>query len=602
MSVIRIRNIAILLFILCLLVVPVWGLSLNFQDASDAAQTITLTNNGGGRSSYTTWQDGGADNRYMVSYAFTACGGYPEAYILNPTPYMMTYSAATLLYISGDYNGNDMNPGQIEPPRRRPGIKVRFYDVNGAEQGTYLWVWDSGSSAGSRHERYEVKVLGGTAILYRDGVEVTRQSSPMSVNPHYIGWSALAGGFSSYDCYGTGNVYLDNMIWAESDYHIIGTIPSNWSVQRDLLNQAATGVYAFNPNTNLWVVKNSQYIYLDADKGTSDSESLYIKNLATGAVVNTTLQSDYRNIVTMPISNFLNMATIADGQYSIGFANSAKLEYFWVMSNGASISYDKATYNLDDTAILSYTISPSYYQTSTYDYSYKLVDIYGATKGSGLIDQSGTVNVVLSDATYDPGVLYAEIIATKKSDHTESIMAFNAATLQEYMIFQGYVLDAETTAPISLANISVTQAALYSNVLSGVNGNYTTTGTFLTGGALTINATKSGYKRYNYTFTPRLSKRININITLQSLNTTSVGLAVNGVAREALYGRPIENVSVSATNATTGENYYAKTNIAGYYVIDERVSAFLNPNRIYAVTGTKVGYTSPIYQKQMIAI
>ena len=218
---------------------------------------------------------------------------------------------------------------------------------------------------------------------------------------------------------------------AEADHHVIGSIPTNYSVQRDFLNPAATGVYAIDiGHASTWDLVNSNTFYIDADTDSTDAvttENLQITNMATGTIVNTTAIDSTipKHQVAYDLTQFFSNPNVLDGEYSVAFNGSAVQEYLWVISNGADVTWDKTTYTVGDTANLNYTITGGYWLPSTYSYSYKIVDAYGTQKATGTLStQTGTFSVPLTTGTYIPGAYYAEIIATQTSDSSQHTMAY----------------------------------------------------------------------------------------------------------------------------------------------------------------------------------
>ena len=535
-----------------------------------------------------------SDVNLYVTYPAESGGGWNGIQLTNPMG-CVTYKFLT----DHDWDGYMIIPENqnyqtiyfaMDFQNPNPTQTMTIYLYNSA--GTVI---TSFTTTMVNYNRIEMKVIGNKVYWYIGGGLVST-SGVITEYPTYI---------KVYCAPGFALAMIDNIVYGGTDHYCIGALPENWSIQRDLLNPIATGVYAYNPNTQLWVLKNSYDFYVDADKEYLNAEPLQITHYSTGTVVNTTILTAVKNQVKYSVNDFLSQSTslgpsLPDGMYSVHFANSTNQEFIWVISNGASISFDQPHYNLGDLGVVSYSISPLYY-TADYDYTYKIIDIYGTEKASDIITQEGTFNVLFSDTTYEAGVYYVQIIATKKSDNSVSIMSYGATTVQDYMIFQGLVMDAVTALPISGANVSMVQETLYSNSITPAAGNYTTSGTFLTGGALTANVTKSGYQRYNYTFIPRNTKRIDLNFTLMPVSRSGSGLTLDGVVRDELYGRPIVSVNITAANNTWSESHISlPTNIAGYYRIDESMGSFLAPNRVYEVKGNKERYSSSIYYKKMI--
>jgi hypothetical protein len=460
--------------------------------------------------------------------------------------------------------------------------EIRLYDSSGA-------IISSPSGQGDG-QRFELKIIGGTPMCYADGV-LKSTAAVISVNPSYIAITDFIN-TQSYD----------NIVIGEDDHHIVGALPSNWTIIRDFISSASNGIYAGQNTTSLvpWVLKNSNYFYIDADTDSLDSttsETFQISYVATGTVVNsTTINSTVpRHQVRYYLSQWLDTSTVPDGQYAACFEGSSVCGYFWILSNGGQIVFDKSSYNLGDSGTMTWYLSTGYIDVSTYDYTYKLVDVYGNILASGVTavsntDTTGTATITFDDATYDPGVVYAEMIATGKTDDVEHMLGYSAITLVDYVQFNGYVNNAENSTVISGANINMTQGSRVASVTSGSTGNYTASGNFLTGTAILVNATAADFRQYLYTFTPSAAKTISLNISLVPSSPITSGSGIGGVAREKVYGRPIEGATVYVNNNTYSETHTETTSMTGWYLCDAGSSCTLTSTRLYNIWGTRLGY------------
>lgn len=123
---------------------------------------------------------------------------------------------------------------------------------------------------------------------------------------------------------------------------------------------------------------------------------------------------------------------------------------------------------------------------------------------------------------------------------------------------------------------------------------------------MAINATAAGYSQYYAQFIPQKYGTTTINITTNSTTLRHThGLGVGGVARDGIfdgttitsgYGRPIQSATCFLKNTTNTELYSTSTNMAGWYLFDEYIPAFLTAGRPYDVWCEKIGYgNSPNY-------
>ena len=447
------------------------------------------------------------------------------------------------------------------------------------------------SSACQAHLDIEIKIIGMQPTIFTDGVQ-TNIGPIISIYPSYLQI------VQSWDI-GPPNVgvsAIDNILIGESDPHVVGALPCNWTIIRDLINPAATGVYAWNNATQTWVAQNSQYFYIDADTSSQQSATTeYFDIMYQGAIVNTTTiydQTSPRNQIQYNVSQFVNSnlpggGVMPDGEYTAefrGYPQSA--DYFWLISQGASVSWDKTTYPQSSTATLTYAVSNSYWQPSTYTYSLVVVNTAGTTLQTySLNSQTGTESLQFNPTTYPAGAYYAEVIATDNSGN-KNIMNYAAAQVTSYSYISGYVMNAETGAVLSGATVNTTQGAATESETSSASG-YTMNTGWLTGGSLSVTTNLTGYTTDVQSFSPMAAGNIPLNITLLSTTPSHTGVSIGGIVRDNQYGNPVTSATVNVYNTSTSESYNNVTNIAGYYLVNNLVG-----NRLYNVSSTKSGYSN----------
>ena len=518
---------------------------------------------------------------YPSGYSSYIGSGIINWYVMPNTASYFTYAAFdTFASASGSSGGTDA------------GVSFTIYDANKNSMGSF------GTNNLKTSSRYELNIIGGDPWIFRDGVHIGNIScsgpnSPhCSINPSYVAFGSSQG----YTIWGaTESMYTDNYIVGEADPHVVGALPSNWTIQRDLINPSATGVFAWNNASQTWVAQNSQYFYIDADTSSQQSATTeYFDIMYQGAIVNTTIihdQTSPRNQIQYNVSEFLNTAyfssVLPDGQYYAQFRGYPdSRSYFWVTSSGASVSWDKTTYPQSSTATLTYAVSNSYWQPSTYTYSLVVVNTAGTTLQTySLNSQTGTESLQLNPTTYPAGAYYAEVIATDNSGN-KNIMNYAAAQVTSYSYISGYVMNAETGAVLSGATVNTTQGAVTESQTSSASG-YTMNTGWLTGGLLSVTTNLTGYTTDVRSFSPMAAGNIPLNITLLSTTPSHTGVSIGGIVRDNQYGNPVTSATVNVYNTSTSESYNNVTNIAGYYLVNNLVG-----NRLYNVSSTKSGYSN----------
>jgi hypothetical protein len=477
------------------------------------------------------------------------------------------------------------------------GVSFTLYDGTKTSMGSFS------TSNLETASRYELNMVGMQPRIFRGGVLIgnltcSGPNSPLcSVNPSYVAFGSAQGN-TAWGA--TESMYTDNYIVGGSDPHVVGALPSNWTIIRDFINPSADGVYAWNPTTSAWVLENSNSFYIDADTSSQQTATTeYFDILYQGAIVNTTViypQTSPHNQIQYNVKQFINSnlsggGIVPDGEYTAefrGYPQSAA--YFWLTSNGAAVSWDKTSYPQSSTAIITYAITNSYYQPSTYTYSLAVVNTAGTTVQTySLNSQTGTESLQLNPTTYPAGVYYAEVIATD-STGTKNIMNYAAMQVTGYSYISGYVMNAQTGTILPNATVNTTQGSATETEISNSNGSYTMTTGWLTGGALTVFTNKTGYANDTRSFSPLAAGNIPLNITLVSNNATFSGAAIDGVVRDNQYGNPVTSSTVNVYNTSTSESYSTTTNIAGFYIVNNLVA-----NRLYNITSAKSGY-SPVSQ------
>lgn len=556
------------LFLAVLLVLvasPVSGLALTFQNSGDFASYATCKP---GTSGACSWVDNSATCGNSYVRVFTLYSDSRSAKILNTDPNPTSYAAATIYPVTG---------GALTPHYPM----VTLYNSAGAEMYSYI---DFATASGSWY-RYEVKMVGGQAKIYRDSTLLTT-SGALAQNPSYVGW----GGHG--DPSHSATYYVDDFVMGDEESGLIFGVPAEGCyIRRDpigggsgLYNAAGTLVSTYNMSTT-W-----------AKKSDGASATIVLENWGTGVIVDSfaTGASTISGTKSWPIADDIT-DTYDYGYYvvktnpAIAGVYSRTIPY---QMGGATATWNSDYYSTNDIATITTAVSAGYWDTGTYTYTLKITDIYGTEKQSSTItsQNQGTNYQFSTDDTQ--GVYVAWLYATKISDGTQYLMSQDLTTLVGYVRIEGYAFNATSETILSSVNISVTQSSYSQNQFTSAGGYYNTSASipFGTGALLTVNATKVGYRQRVITFTPQVAKTINLTIPLEPLSVVHTGIMLRGLVSDNIYTNPVASPVVLARNGT--ENYSVTANSLGEYIFDDtRGGGMLSNATCYQLFAAKTGYS-----------
>ena len=563
----RYRLLVGLVLLAAMLVAPVLATSLNFQNAEDYDSLTNVYCDA--IQCYYAWTESatGGNNYYTVGSV-----DYRSTPILI-NPLTTNYAAATLLSCSGG----------------SPAIQL----YNSAHTKIYE-ISMSPSTLG----RYEVKMSGGVAKVYVNGVNTYNSGS--IVSPSYAGFGIHNPILPMYHC------TWDDYVYGTNENPYIFGLPENlgsnaYAILHDTANSASDGL--------VFDVNNTQVnaIYFDGtwSRGspsltpTYTNESVNLVYLQTGTVYSTNYTGDsaLTGSVRININNTLIGVNAPYGWYALNIPASGTYSNPLIYrSRGATITFDQDTYTTASTAVVTYDVEDAYWDPGTYNYRVDTMNVYGTIIDTQAVTtQTGTKNMAFA-STDAIGVYYTVLIADPIASGSDVWMAYDYAELNAYVTFTGYVNDAETEAPMA-AHINISQGSVAYDNTTSTPFDYTTNKSFYAGAVTDVNITASGYRQYTYSFTPLEAKTVALNFTLVPLSPTyDIGLAIGGVARETTYGRPIPTARVDLTNVTHSEACDTTTNSVGYYLADYGLPCPLTVNRNYQVWGSKTNYAnSTIY-------
>jgi len=573
----------LLILALLLMVVGVQGLALDFQNPSDFTAQVGVKQ-GVCMSGVVTWtQNTSGGNSYLTLTAGSNdYGDSTITAIISQTALPMTYSAATLKSI------------------QFAGLDVQLLD--GA--GNIMYTWEK-PTVGTVGARYELIMQGLSPNIYIDGVIQNAGATPLTQNPSYVGWGMRPGAGNWCGQGGlTYSVAWDDIIWGSTESkYIFGMPETGYFLQKDILNPAASGFYRVNqtdPNGTPTLIY-SYSMPSTFGKGNGNNETVYLNNYGGGNYQTYYTGTMYAGNIAWNLTDFF-ASTAPYGLYVTTIPGSVTYsDIIPYIGSGASINFDKNSYAIGETAIATVIVSDSYYDLATYSYHVVIQDIYGIKVYDEPISFSipphtGTASYTWLD-TDGEGLYYGLIYAKRLSDNEEILMNLDTAELSSTLVVNGYVFDATTAGTIPNTTVTITQGVTTNGVVSGFDGNYTSTSNaFVANSPTTLVANKTGYETYQHVFTPLMAGSISINLTLMPTTPTFSGVALGGIARTPPYNRTIDSATITITNANA--TYTVTTNSAGYYIKN-----YMRPNEWWNVIGSKTGFgNSSTYNKLVVGI
>ncbi len=538
---------------LCLLVAGGLATSLTFENPADV-NSLGIVGTG---QSYT--HPGNGEN----SYVWTSGTFNVNGYMIGGT--QTDYAAATLLSQTAASGVLDL------------------YDSSKVS----LW-----SFRVSGVGRWEMKMIGGEAHLYKNGILATN-STPI-INPTYVVWGSGIGT--------TGSNAWDDFVFGTTENKYILNMPfSDYVLVKDMMNPASSR-FGYTANSTVISSTNMTTTWAKGNITYTGNETVVFQNVDTGTIYETKYTGlvAYGSVPWVLQDNIFNSGA-PYGRYYVTIPSSgAYSDEIWYIGSGATVAFDKDTYSQGTLATMTYSISGAYWDTSTYAYSLDLISgTSGATVHTQSLSASSGTDTYTFTSTDPQGVYYAVVKATPNAGGDPIWMNYDYATLNAYVTISGYVNGAETNAVLSGANVSMVQSSIVSNSITIADGNYTATG-FYTGSQIVITVNASGYYQYSAQFTP-MKNSIALNFTLNSTTPTYTGLGIGGVDRDGVlsgttitkgYGRPIGGATDHAKNTTFGDYCTNVSNMAGWYKFDESNGCVLTSGRLYDVWSEKIGYSN----------
>ena len=553
------RSFLILIAIAILITSVSANTALNFQQPADFTAQINCIGTG----TCIWYESTTGGNNYMQQSS-----GNPR--IINTVAQPMTYAAIT--HLSGSCCG---------PVLYDSGMTLQWQD------GT------CGDSLG----RGEVKVIGGTAYFYWNGVLKT-SSGALAQNPSYIGWWLASDS-------------VDDAVWGSSapldsnasDKYVYGMPETQtngtpyYIIMKDFINPAASGFY-----TGGGALLNSHHFTSTFSKGNNNNDTIYLQGYTTGVnVLSNSTGSAYTGTISWDLDTFF-ASNPNYGLYAMHSTSSLKYsDLISYIGNGATISWNQPTYAQGDTgAIITVVASGGYWNPALYDYRVDVLDVFGAVQASyPVTTQTQTISHTWA-TDQAIGVYYAVIIAKPKTAGSSDIwMNYAICDVNAYLTITGYVKNGETASVISGASVNISQGVDTNDVITSASGNYSISG-LAQGANLAIDVGAAGYENYTDNFLPLRVGTLQLNFTLLPTSHTYSGIAIGGIVRTTPYNQTVDSATVHIGNTTApGGNYTVTTNGAGYYIQN-----YLPNNYWWEIWGSKPpGFSnSTIYKLLAVGI
>ena len=554
--------------LLLLLVSQVSGLALTFQNSGDFANYFTCHLENGLVPATCSWQDNSStcSNSYVALYV-PAYAIFPTAsYVMNADPLPTTYAAADIYY-NGAGNGYP---------------SIALFDSSGGILYTF-----NNTSASSTTYRYEMKMVGGQAYIYRDGTHIAT-SGVLAQNPSYV---AFGGGhWSAVD---DSRFRVDDFVMGDTENGLIFGVPANGCYIRKDPIGGGSGLY--NAANTLVSTYNMSATW--AKKSDSTSINIVLQNYGTGVNVDTRASgtSTIFGTISYPIADEITGTSQPYGYFVVDTdpttgTRSRTIPY---QMGGATAYWAQDYYSQNDIASITTSVSAGYWDTGTYNYQLKITDLYGNVKQTSTITSQAQGTTYQFTSSDDTGVYVAWLYATNIATGAEYLMFADTTTLMGYVRVNGYAYNATAMTELSSVHINVTQSVYYDQSYTSATGYYNTSASvpFGTGSMLTINATKTGYRQRYIQFTPTTAKTLNITIPMEPLTRAHTGIMLHGLVVDNVYRNPVASPTILAYNTSAGQNWSVEANRLGDYVFEDGVGTVLTSGTCYHILAVKSDYT-----------
>ena len=265
--------------------------------------------------------------------------------------------------------------------------------------------------------------------------------------------------------------YIDDVVIGSGSTDVVGLPPHTWFVGQDILDPSLKGLFDASYNN----IYTNHFFYT-----ISNSTGASVQNYSLGA--------------TPPTSGTI---TITSGSAS-DYINCRA-----VTLTGTNISWSAAEYAANDVANLNWTISDQYWDTTTFDYKFK---VYEYANGTITLKQTTAINTANGTGTYQTtqaGIYTAALILDyKTAPNTDYWLDSDWMQVLNGASVLGYTYDSLQASPLASCNVSATQAGTTYTTTSDSSGYYHFNNTFNTGQEIKFIGNKTGYQNsyFNYTY------------------------------------------------------------------------------------------------------
>lgn len=425
------------------------------------------------------------------------------------------------------------------------------------------------------YDPYSIRIRGqrvGSTLNIYAGDTLIATDSPYNSNPFY--WAFESGSSGKLDDFSLG----------QSTNNIVGIMPVDWYLARDMIEPSLSGMYngagGNIPTTVMYAsyavdaTPAGAYISIDGDhQRTALDEWADITVRNNGGTWEPLKK--HSGLVGFDLAEF--MAEKPYGRHTVVLETSDGKtieQEFWYIGQAAienTITFDHDEYAPQDEVGINSTISDDYYLPGQYSYYGALYDATtGLFKGtnwtipSQIFEQTTSVTTDLFPAT---GEYYALLYAVESSSGTHILLDQDICQVYaNKIIFSGTVWDAQQGTILAGATVSVTQGGTTTTDTTGSDGR------FEIGGLskdvyTTLSAAKTGYNTAWSNTTPNEYRRYEFDLALSPSAPAHSGEAVFGTVRSYPSGSFVASPTVAILKDGVQVNTTTAT-AKGWYIFD----------------------------------